>query len=89
MMKGKRYRRNSAAVLLGTMFQLGWLGSCDDRLVGLTNFVDPCGTILANCVPGQFAALNADIGDFCVDPTCTVPGLCGLPTVGSIRDICP
>lgn len=69
---------------------LGFLGSCDDRLIAVTRFVDPCGTFLANCDPGDFEVRRADVGDFCVDPTCTVPGQCGDgQPLGTITDICP
>ena len=77
--------------LIGACFQLGFLGSCEDRFIGFTTFFDPCGTILGNCAPGSFETNAADVGDFCVDPTCTVPGQCGNagPALGTVRDICP
>jgi hypothetical protein len=80
-----------AALFSATVFQLGFVSSCDDRLVGLTNYLDPCGTILGNCTPGFFQSINADLGDWCIDPACTVPGGCGAadPPLGTIRDICP
>jgi len=86
-----RRRTAVVAILAGTLLQLGFVSSCDDRLVGLTNYLDPCGTILANCAPGTFQAINADLGDWCLDPACTVPGGCGNqdPPLGTIRDICP
>ncbi len=86
----KRAARWAACVSSG-MMAFSFLSSCDDRLVALTNFVDPCGTILANCAPGSFQSLNADLGDWCLDPACTVPGGCGDPgpPLGTIRDICP
>ena len=79
------------ALLLGTVFQLGFLESCNDQLVEATRIIDPCGTFIASCTPGSFEANNADVGDFCVDPTCTIPGLCDLanPPLGTIRDVCP
>lgn len=70
-------------------FAFGLIDSCDDSLVALTQFVDPCGTILANCDPGDFAVLNADIGDSCIDPACTLPGGCGVVPLGTVREICP
>ena len=48
------------------------LPSCE----GITSFVDPCGTILGNCAPGSFDLLFADVPDYSVDPTCTIPGGC-------------
>ncbi len=77
--------------LFGGLFALGFLESCDDKLVQFTRFVDPCGTFLANCQPGDFQVNAAGVGDWCVDPTCTVPGQCGNagPALGTITDICP
>ncbi|MGB0715578.1 MAG: hypothetical protein ACPGXK_06860 [Phycisphaerae bacterium] len=66
-----------AALCTGTVFQFGFLEGCNDRLFYLSQFVDPCGTFLANCNPGDFQARNTTIGDPCVDPTCTIPGQCG------------
>lgn len=67
-------------VLVGagaTLFQLS--GTCG-RLANLTQYVDPCGTILADCFPGQFQLYAADVPDWNVDPTCTIPGGClGAP----------
>lgn len=70
--------------------QFGYVGACDDRLVALTNYVDPCGTILGNCAPGTFQSVNSPLGSWCIDPACTVPGGCGNadPPLGTIRDIC-
>jgi len=73
-----------------SVFALGFLGNCDDLLVSVTQYVDPCGTILANCQPGDFATNAASVGDFCIDPSCTVPGACGNgQALGTITDICP
>ena len=73
-----------------TVLQFGAVSSCDDRLVALTTYVEPCGTVLGNCTPGSFQANNADPGDWCVDPACTVPGACDdNPPLGTIRNICP
>lgn len=86
----RSWRTSMAILLLGGVFQLGFLDSCNDRLVEVTRFIEPCGTFLANCTPGSFQANAAEIGDFCVDPTCTVPGGCGPgQPLGTIRDICP
>ena len=94
MVKQRSVRRNrsamGAALVLGAVFQFGFVETCNDRLVGLTRYIDPCGTILANCSPGDFEARAAAVGDFCVDPACTVPGQCGGgQPLGTITDICP
>jgi len=78
-------------LVTGTVAALfGLVESCDDRLLGITRYVDPCGTFLANCTPGTFETQAADIGDYCIDPTCTVPGGCdnGQP-LGTITRLCP
>jgi len=68
----------------------GFVDSCDDRLASITRFVDPCGTIFANCAPGDFEVNAADVGDYCVDPACTVPGACGGgQPLGTITNVCP
>jgi len=90
-------RRNStvrkcwAVLAAGAVFQLGWLGSCNDSLYEATNYVDPCGTILGNCDPGDFQLYNGGVPNYCVDPTCTVPGQCDLegPPLGTLFDLCP
>ncbi len=86
-------RRLSTAALLisSAMFVFSFLSSCNDRLLAITAFVDPCGTVFANCAPGQFQILNAAIGDACIDPECTIPGGCdtGTQPIGTIRDLCP
>lgn len=85
-----RRRSNLAALLFAGAVIPGIISSCDDRLIGLTRYVDPCGTILANCNPGDFEVNAAGIGDFCVDPACTVPGGCGGgQPLGTITDVCP
>ena len=77
------------ALVGSSLFLAGFLESCDDRLVGLTRFIDPCGTILANCNPGDIQVRNAGIGNSCIDPTCTVPGACGGgQPLGTITDLC-
>jgi hypothetical protein len=79
-----------ATVLASGAAVPGFVESCDDRLIGLTRFFDPCGTFLANCAPGDFEVNNAEIGDYCVDPACTVPGGCNdLQPLGTITDVCP
>jgi hypothetical protein len=90
--RAKSSRRLSICVVLvgAALPVLGIVESCDDRLFALTRFVDPCGTFLANCTPGQFAVQRAELGDFCVDPTCTVPGQCGGgQALGTITQLCP
>jgi hypothetical protein len=68
----------------------GFIESCDNRLIGVTRYFDPCLTIFSNCAPGDFEVNNAEIGDFCVDPACTVPGACGPEQpLGTITDVCP
>lgn len=80
-----------ALLSTGTVFQLGFIEGCDERLIQATRYFDPCGTFLANCTPGSFEANAADLNDYCVDPSCIVPGGCGNvdPPLGTIRDICP
>jgi hypothetical protein len=69
---------------------LGFIESCNDTLIGITRYVEPCGTIFANCFPGDFEVRRADVGDWCVDPACTVPGQCGGgQPLGTITDVCP
>ena len=80
-----------ASLILGGIFIIGFLESCNDQLLELTKFVDPCGTFLANCDPGDFQVNASGPGDFCIDPACTVPGQCageGQP-LGTIFDLCP
>jgi len=93
----KRQKRGGWLVSLMTMFGgttfgiVSFLEGCDERLIGLTAYVDPCGTFLANCAPGDFQTNNAEVGDYCIDPACTVPGQCGtgLQPLGTITNICP
>jgi len=79
------------ATLLGSGVALpGFLDSCDNRLIGVTRYFDPCGTILANCAPGDFEVNRAAVGDYCIDPACTVPGACNDDQpLGTITDVCP
>ena len=69
----RRVLKAAALMTLGGPFMLGFVGECDDKLVQATRYVDPCGTIL-NCSPGYFETVNAEIGDWAVDPTCPLPG---------------
>ena len=69
---------------------MGWIESCDDRLLQITQYVDPCGTVLANCNPGDFQVWAADVGDYTIDPSCTVPGQCSdQQPLGTITDLGP
>jgi len=94
MMFGRRIRKSAsgllAAALLSGVFFVGLIDSCDNRLVTLTTFFDPCGTIL-DCTPGTFQGQAAGIGNPCFDPTCTVPGGCDNadPPLGLNFDLCP
>ena len=79
-------------VLVGGLFLLGFLNACDDRLLGLARVFEPCGTVFANCTPGSFLVNQAEVGDYCVDPGCTVPGQCTeqpQPPLGALTDLCP
>jgi len=84
-------RRIVGLGLAGACFQFGLLGSLDDKFIGCTRYFDPCGTIFANCQPGDFITNAADVGDYCIDPTCTVPGGCGNegPALGTVTELCP
>ena len=65
-----------ATILASGAVVPGFVESCDDRLIGVTRYFDPCGTIFANCAPGSFEANAAGVGSWNVDCTCTVPGAC-------------
>jgi len=78
-----------ASVVVG-IIPVGLVESCDQKAAQFTRYFDPCGTILGNCNPGDFQVRAADVGDFCVDPACTVPGQCGGgQPLGTITRICP
>lgn len=88
----RSHRARLAATVGGALFIIGagFVNSCDNRLLGLSQYIDPCGTFLANCQPGDFQVNAAGIGDYCVDPSCTVPGGCGNgQALGTITDLCP
>jgi hypothetical protein len=93
MLRASKSARSKAvaALVVGSVMITGYLESCDNRLVGLTRYIDPCTTFLANCAPGEFLSNRANIGDYCIDPACTVPGGCGtgLQPLGTVRNICP
>jgi len=61
-----------AGVALMSGFTFLFIPSCE----GILTTFDPCGTILGNCAPGTFQLLFADVPDYSVDPTCTIPGGC-------------
>lgn len=71
----KRRRKVLGALLGGGVMFGGFVSTCDNRLIGLTRYFDPCGTFLANCLPGELTAQQADIGDSCF--LCAIPGTCG------------
>jgi hypothetical protein len=86
----RRIVRWASTSIVAGILPLGLIESCDQRAVELTRYFDPCGTILANCAPGDFQVQAADVGDYCVDPACTVPGQCGGgQPLGTITRICP
>lgn len=73
-------RRLFASLAVFSACVFGFLGTCTD-FVGTsaevaTKYFDPCGTIFANCEPGSFQLQFADVPDWGVDPTCTIPGGC-------------
>jgi hypothetical protein len=80
-----------AVLAMGTAFQLP---SCK----GLLTTVNPCGTIFAFCTPEQLDLVFADIPDYDLDPTCSIPffgitnsanaGTCGQVNVfGNVQGI--
>ena len=86
----RRCLRGFAGLTLGGVFFLGFLESCSDQLITLTEYVEPCGTFLGNCDPGSFTVSRAEVGDYCVDPACSVPGACSDDQpLGTITDVCP
>lgn len=61
-----------ATSVMGTTFQLG--AGCLSRAAQMIN---PCGTIL-NCDPLEYDLAFQDwVPDWDLDPTCTIPGMCG------------
>jgi hypothetical protein len=85
----RAFRRWTSGAILTAIIPLGFFDSCDDRLANVSSYVDPCGTILGNCQPGFFEVRAAEVGDYCVDPACTVPGACGPEQpLGTITRIC-
>ncbi|MFQ5462968.1 MAG: hypothetical protein ACE5E5_10120 [Phycisphaerae bacterium] len=93
--KRRKLLTGAALIATGIVFQaVGFLDGCNDKLVNLTYFVDPCGTFLANCNPGDFQSRNSPLGNPCVDPTCTIPGQCAAdpnnppPPLGTLFRLC-
>jgi len=58
-----------ASSLVGTTFISGCLGKIGSN-------INPCGTIL-DCDPVEWDLMFHDYPDWDIDPTCTIPGLCG------------
>jgi len=73
-----------ATAVMGTTFQLGV--GCLSRVAQAVN---PCGTIL-NCDPLEYDLAFQDwVPNYNIDPTCTIPGLCGntpFPPAGGADD---
>ncbi|MHC4066650.1 MAG: hypothetical protein ACYSUI_19415 [Planctomycetota bacterium] len=65
----KRRVLTGLAVLTGCTFASGLLPSCETALTT----VNPCGSILGFCDPTDIDLLFADVPDFELDPTCTIP----------------
>ncbi len=95
----RRVMRLGAMVSAGAMV-FGVFQGCDDKLVNFSRYIDPCGTILADCDPGSIEVNAAAVGDYCVDPLCPIPGQCNgnagavggaaaNPALGTITDLCP
>ncbi len=86
----RAFRRMASGAVLAGIIPVGFIESCDSRVTSATQYFDPCGTILGNCTPGSFQVNAADVGDYCIDPACTVPGQCGGgQPLGTITRICP
>ena len=82
--------RRVAGLVFVSVCMVGLLESCNDLLLNATGYVDPCGTIFANCEPGDFLVNAASSPDYCIDPTCTIPGQCTAdPPLGLTANICP
>ena len=92
--KVRRGLKGVAMILLGGPFMLGFIGTCDDKLVQATRYVDPCGTIFSSdfCHPGFFETQAANVADWSIDPTCPIPGACQTDPyqpLGTIWDLGP
>lgn len=58
-----------AVSMAGTTFGVGCFGT-------VARNINPCGTIL-NCDPVEWDLMYHDYPDWDLDPTCTIPGMCG------------
>lgn len=75
----RRSRSLGLVVLSGSMmFQFG-IGACR----GVTEFLNPCGTVFSFCDAEDLDFLNRTIPDFEDDPTCTIPFACGDAPFGT------
>lgn len=69
----RRLAKTSMLFLSGAAtFQYG-IGSCR----GVTDFLNPCGSIFAFCTAEELDRMNNPIPDYENDPSCTIPGACG------------
>ena len=59
----------TVAVSVGSGVVFGFLPSCETTLTTLNT----CGSIFAFCEPYQVDQIFADIPDYSLDPTCTIP----------------
>lgn len=77
---GKRSRRFIvSSVMSGSaMMQLGFLPSCK----GILTTFNPCGSVFGFCQEEDIDLLFADIPDFDLDPTCTIPFATGPGCAG-------
>ncbi len=81
-MKNRGWVKAAGMLLVPGVFMAQLGGACS-KLTALTQYVDPCGTVLADCFPGQFQLYASDVPNYELDPTCTIPGGClpgGPPT---------
>lgn len=74
-----RWKRSAGgAFFVAVLILAGGLGlvsaaACSDAGAILTTF-NPCGTVFSFCSAEDIPLLFADIPDFRLDPTCTIPG---------------
>ncbi len=62
----------STTLLAGTLMGMPGIG-CAGRVA---NNFNPCGTIL-DCDPLEYDLFTHRFPDWSLDPTCTIPGMCG------------